>query len=49
MLGLALELGLEVVEESVIEIFATQMRVTGSCLDGEDATSDGKKGDIESA
>lgn len=36
--GLALELSLEVLEESGIEILTTQVGVTGSGFDGEDTT-----------
>lgn len=37
----------EVVDESVIEIFTTQMSVTSGGLDFEDTLLDGQKGDIE--
>jgi len=47
VLALALELGLEVLEEGVVEVLTTEMGVTGSGLDGEDLSLDGKKGDIE--
>jgi hypothetical protein len=48
VLGLALELGLEVVKESVVKVLTTEMGVTSGSLDGEDTTSDGEEGDIES-
>ena len=46
-LGLLLELLLEVLEESVVEVLSSKMRVSSGRLDGEDATSDGKEGHIE--
>jgi hypothetical protein len=46
-LVLALELLLEVLQEGVVEVLSSQVRVTSSGLDGEDTTSDGEKGDIE--
>ena len=49
MLGLSLELGLEVLEEGVVEVLTTEMGVSSGGLDGEDLTLDGKKGDIESS
>merc|ERR1712093_495168 len=48
VLGLALELGLEVVEESVVKVLTTKVGVTSGGLDGEDTTSDGQDRDIES-
>ena len=49
MLGLSLELGLEVLEEGVVEVLTTEMGVSSGGLDGEDLTLDGEKGDIESS
>merc|ERR1711977_814766 len=44
----ALEVGLEVVEESVVKVLTTKVGVTSGGLDGEDTTSDGQDRDIES-
>jgi hypothetical protein len=49
VLGLSLELGLEVLEKGVVEVLTTEMGVSSGGLDGEDLTLDGKKGDIESS
>jgi hypothetical protein len=49
VLGLSLELGLEVFEKGVVEILTTEMGVSSGGLDGEDLTLDGKKRDIESS
>jgi len=49
VLGLSLELGLEVLEEGVVEVLTTEMGVSSGGLNGEDLTLDGKKGDIESS
>ena len=48
MLGLALELSLEVLEEGVVKVLTTQVGVTSGGLDGEDTTGDVEEGDIES-
>jgi hypothetical protein len=47
LLILALELLGEVVDESVVEVLATQVSVTGGGLDLEDALLDGQERDIE--
>ena len=49
LLGLALELLLEVLKEVGIEILSSQVGVTGGSLDGEDTSLDGQEGDIESS
>lgn len=49
MLGLLQELSLEVVQKGVVEIFATQMGVTGGSLDGENTSTDVEEGNIESS
>lgn len=49
MLRLALELGLEVVEKSVVEVLTTKVGVTGGGLDGEDTADDREERDIERA
>ena len=36
-------------QESIIEVLSTQMSITCSSLDGEDATADVEEGDIESS
>ena len=47
VLGLALELGLEVLEQGVVEVLTTEMGVTSGGLDGEDLSLDGEQRDIE--
>jgi len=42
------ELRSEVVDEPIVEVFATQVDVTGGSLDLDDIDLDGNKGDIES-
>jgi len=49
VLGLSLELGLEVLEKGVVEVLTTEMGVSSGGLDGENLTLDGKKRDIESS
>ena len=49
MLGLLLELGLEVFQKSVVEIFTAQMCVTSGRLNGENSSTDVEEGDIESS
>ena len=44
---LSLELADEVLDESVIEIFTTEVSITGSGLDLEDTVLNGEEGDIE--
>ena len=47
-LVLSLELGLEVLQQVVVEVLTTQVGVTGGGLDGEDTALDGQEGNIES-
>jgi hypothetical protein len=47
VLGLFLELVLEVFQQSVIEILATQMSVTGSSFDSKNTSTDIEEGDIK--
>ncbi len=47
MLSLPLELILEVLEESVIEIFASKVSITSSGLNSEDTTADVEERNIE--
>jgi hypothetical protein len=47
-LVLALELGLEVVKEGLVEVLTTKVGVTSGGLDGEDTTGDREERDIES-
>jgi hypothetical protein len=49
VLCLSLELGLEVLEQSVVKVLSTEMGVSGGGLDGEDLALDGQKRDIESS
>ena len=44
---LAFELIYEVVDETIVEVLTTQVSITGSGLDLEDAVLDGEEGDIE--
>jgi hypothetical protein len=46
---LALELGLEVLQQGIVKVLATQVGVTSRGLDGKDATGDGQERDIESS
>ena len=46
---LSLELLLEVLEKSVVEILSSQMSISSGGLDGEDSTGDGEQRDIESS
>ena len=48
LIVLSSELRSEVVDEPVVEVFATQVRVTGCGHDLDDLVPDGKEGDIES-
>jgi hypothetical protein len=45
---LLVEVLLEVLKKSSIEVTSTKVSITGSSLDGEDTTLDVQKGDIES-
>merc|ERR1719301_324563 len=47
LLGLALELRAEVVEEAVVEVLPAEVGVAGGGLDLEDALLDGQQGDVE--
>lgn len=49
MLGLALELGLEMFQESVVKVLATKMGVTSSSLDSKYTTRDIEERDIKSS
>ena len=47
MLGFPLELVLEMLQESIIEVLTTQVSVTSSSLDGEHTTADVEERNIE--
>lgn len=49
VLALALELGLEVLEEGVVKVFTAKMGVTSSSFDGKDTARDVEERDIESS
>jgi len=46
---LALELGLEELDNAVVKVLTSEVGVSGGGLDGEDARVDGEEGDIEGA